>query len=177
VLPGESEVAGLLALMLLIDARRPARTGPDGALIQLTEQDRSRWNPLTTPRYGVICGPVVLLLFAGTYVVLAAISASNFSEVFPSSAHRSGKSAQPRGSAATSKVATTVAVCTGWRGYPGPALPGGEPPGTGGEPGAARWNWMRAAGMRSCSRASRASARASAGVGRFGSRARGHSRA
>ena len=44
LLPGESEVAGLLALMLLIDARRPARTGPDGALIPLAEQDRSRWN-------------------------------------------------------------------------------------------------------------------------------------
>jgi predicted RNA polymerase sigma factor len=44
LLPGDSEVAGLLALMLLTDARRPARTGPDGALIPLAEQDRSRWN-------------------------------------------------------------------------------------------------------------------------------------
>ena len=35
---------GLMALMLLTDARRPARTGPDGALIPLAEQDRSRWN-------------------------------------------------------------------------------------------------------------------------------------
>ena len=61
--------------------------------------------------------------------------------------------------------------------YLGPSLAGGEPPGTGGAPRAARRNWMRAAGMRSCSRASRASARASAAVGRFRSRARGHSRA
>ncbi|GAA0728979.1 RNA polymerase sigma factor [Dactylosporangium roseum] len=38
------EVAGLLALMLLTDARRPARTGPGGALIPLAEQDRSRWD-------------------------------------------------------------------------------------------------------------------------------------
>jgi predicted RNA polymerase sigma factor len=38
------EVAGLLALMLLTDARRPARTGPDGALVPMAEQDRSRWN-------------------------------------------------------------------------------------------------------------------------------------
>ena len=44
LLPGDSEVAGLLALMLLTDARRPARTGPDGALIPMAEQDRSRWN-------------------------------------------------------------------------------------------------------------------------------------
>ncbi|GIH96958.1 RNA polymerase sigma factor [Planobispora siamensis] len=44
LLPGDGEVAGLLALMLLTDARRPARTGPDGALIPMAEQDRSLWN-------------------------------------------------------------------------------------------------------------------------------------
>ena len=44
LLPGDGEVAGLLALMLLTDARRPARTGPAGELIPLAEQDRSRWN-------------------------------------------------------------------------------------------------------------------------------------
>ena len=43
-LPADGEVAGLLALMLLTDARRPARTAPDGALIPLAEQDRSRWD-------------------------------------------------------------------------------------------------------------------------------------
>jgi predicted RNA polymerase sigma factor len=40
----DAEVAGLLALMLLTDARRPARTRPDGGLVPLTEQDRSKWN-------------------------------------------------------------------------------------------------------------------------------------
>jgi RNA polymerase sigma factor (sigma-70 family) len=44
LLPDDGEVAGLLALMLLTDARRPARTGPDGALIPMAEQDRGRWN-------------------------------------------------------------------------------------------------------------------------------------
>ncbi|MGQ0841627.1 RNA polymerase sigma factor [Actinokineospora sp.] len=44
LLPDDTEVAGLLALMLLTDARRPARTGPDGALIPLSEQDRTRWD-------------------------------------------------------------------------------------------------------------------------------------
>ena len=39
-----AEVSGLLALMLLTDARRPARSGPDGALIPLAEQDRGRWD-------------------------------------------------------------------------------------------------------------------------------------
>jgi RNA polymerase sigma factor (sigma-70 family) len=44
LLPDNGEVTGLLALMLLTDARRPARTGPDGALIPMGEQDRSLWN-------------------------------------------------------------------------------------------------------------------------------------
>jgi predicted RNA polymerase sigma factor len=44
LLPDDSEVTGLLALMLLTDARRPARTGPDGGLIPMAEQNRSLWN-------------------------------------------------------------------------------------------------------------------------------------
>jgi RNA polymerase sigma factor (sigma-70 family) len=43
-LPDDGEVAGLLALMLLTDARRPARSTADGALVPLAEQDRSRWD-------------------------------------------------------------------------------------------------------------------------------------
>ncbi|HEV3294464.1 MAG TPA: DUF6596 domain-containing protein, partial [Streptosporangiaceae bacterium] len=44
LLPGDSEVTGLLALMLLTDARRGARTGPHGELVPMAEQDRSRWH-------------------------------------------------------------------------------------------------------------------------------------
>jgi predicted RNA polymerase sigma factor len=44
LLPDDPEVSGLLALMLLTDARRPARSGPAGELIPMAEQDRSRWN-------------------------------------------------------------------------------------------------------------------------------------
>jgi len=44
LMPDDPEGAGLLALMLLIDARRPARTGPDGALVPMAEQNRSLWN-------------------------------------------------------------------------------------------------------------------------------------
>ena len=44
LLPGDGEVTGLLALMLLTDAHRDARSGPGGVLIPLAEQDRSRWN-------------------------------------------------------------------------------------------------------------------------------------
>ncbi len=43
-LPADPETTGLLALMLLTDARRPARTGPGGELIPLAEQQRSRWD-------------------------------------------------------------------------------------------------------------------------------------
>ncbi|MFG1943147.1 RNA polymerase sigma factor [Nonomuraea sp. NPDC048826] len=44
LMPGEPEVLGLLALLLLIEARRPARVGPSGELVPLAEQDRSSWN-------------------------------------------------------------------------------------------------------------------------------------
>lgn len=60
--PNDGEVAGLLALMLLTDARRAARTGPDGALVPLAEQDRSKWN--TT------------LIEEGTALITAAMSSS-----------------------------------------------------------------------------------------------------
>ena len=75
LLPGDSEVAGLLALMLLTDARRPARTGPDGSLIPMAEQDRSRWNA------GQIAEGVALITEAlprgptGPYQLQAAIAA------------------------------------------------------------------------------------------------------
>lgn len=74
-LPDEGEVAGLLALMLLTDARRPARTGPDGALVPLVEQDRSRWDA------GAIAEGVALVTDAlartpvGPYQLQAAIAA------------------------------------------------------------------------------------------------------
>ncbi len=44
LMPDEPEVLGLLALLVLIEARRPARVGPAGELVTLAEQDRSLWN-------------------------------------------------------------------------------------------------------------------------------------
>ena len=44
LLPADPEVAGLLALMLLTDARRAARTGTDGSLIAMADQDRNKWD-------------------------------------------------------------------------------------------------------------------------------------
>jgi RNA polymerase sigma factor (sigma-70 family) len=75
LLPADAEVTGLLALMLLTDARRPARTGPDGSLIPMAEQDRSRWDA------GQIAEGVALITEAlpqgptGPYQLQAAIAA------------------------------------------------------------------------------------------------------
>ena len=75
LLPGDGEVAGLLALMLLTDARRAARTGPDGELIPMAEQDRSRWDA------GQIAEGIALITAAlprggtGPYQLQAAIAA------------------------------------------------------------------------------------------------------
>jgi RNA polymerase sigma-70 factor (ECF subfamily) len=44
LMPDEPEAAGLLALMLLIEARRDARTDQDGGLVRLADQGRSPWN-------------------------------------------------------------------------------------------------------------------------------------
>ncbi len=44
LMPDEAEVLGLLALLLLTESRRPARTGPDGSMIRLPDQDRSLWD-------------------------------------------------------------------------------------------------------------------------------------
>jgi RNA polymerase sigma factor (sigma-70 family) len=74
-LPHDPEVTGLLALMLLTDARRPARTGADGELVPLAEQDRARWDR------ALIAEGVALITEAmrrgqmGEYQVQAAIAA------------------------------------------------------------------------------------------------------
>src|SRR5207244_2639269 len=44
LMPDEAEVLGLLALLLLTESRRAARTAPDGSLVRLPDQDRSRWD-------------------------------------------------------------------------------------------------------------------------------------
>jgi len=44
LMPGEAEIQGLLALMLHCEARRPARKGPDGRYVPLSEQDPKQWS-------------------------------------------------------------------------------------------------------------------------------------
>ncbi|TCM49418.1 RNA polymerase sigma factor [Kribbella sp. VKM Ac-2568] len=75
LLPDDGEVAGLLALMLLTDARRPARTEPDGRLIPLAEQDRSRWNKAAIEEGDALVTDALSRTQLGPYQVQAAIAA------------------------------------------------------------------------------------------------------
>ncbi|WP_217695716.1 RNA polymerase sigma factor [Mycobacterium sp. SP-6446] len=74
-LPDEGEVAGLLALMLLTDARRGARTGPDGSLIPLAEQDRRRWDRTAIAEGIAIIEAALPVAKPGPYQLQAAIAA------------------------------------------------------------------------------------------------------
>ena len=74
-LPKDAEVTGLLALMLLTDARRPARTGPGGDLVPLEAQDRARWDrQLITEGLTLLTG-ALRQGEPGEYQLLAAIAA------------------------------------------------------------------------------------------------------
>jgi predicted RNA polymerase sigma factor len=75
LLPGEGEVAGLLALMLLTDARRPARSRPDGSLVPLAEQDRGRWNAVLIEEGVALITTTLAGSPLGPYQVQAAIAA------------------------------------------------------------------------------------------------------
>ncbi|WP_407951875.1 RNA polymerase sigma factor [Plantactinospora veratri] len=75
LLPDDAEVAGLLALMLLTDARRPARTRPDGALVPLAEQDRDSWDRERITEGIALITEVLPRGPVGPYQVQAAIAA------------------------------------------------------------------------------------------------------
>jgi predicted RNA polymerase sigma factor len=75
LLPQDGEVAGLLALMVLTDARRPARTRPDGGLIPLAEQDRRLWNREAIAEGTALIGDTLRRAPLGPYQLQAAIAA------------------------------------------------------------------------------------------------------
>ncbi|WP_433168718.1 RNA polymerase sigma factor [Kribbella sp. CA-247076] len=74
-LPADGEVAGLLALMLLTDARRPARTTADGALVPLPEQDRSLWDASAIAEGTELIASTLRTAPVGPYQLQAAIAA------------------------------------------------------------------------------------------------------
>lgn len=75
LLPGTGEVTGLLALMLLTDARREARTGPHGDLVPLDEQDRDRWDKAAIEEGVALITHALSSGPAGPYQLRAAIAA------------------------------------------------------------------------------------------------------
>ncbi|MGE3286024.1 MAG: RNA polymerase sigma factor [Pseudonocardia sp.] len=75
LVPDEGEVAGLLALMLLTEARGPARTGPGGELVPLAEQDRSRWDRAAIAEGTALITASLADSEIGPYQVQAAIAA------------------------------------------------------------------------------------------------------
>ncbi|WP_367049458.1 sigma-70 family RNA polymerase sigma factor [Streptomyces sp. Je 1-332] len=75
LLPGDGAVTGLLALMLLTEARSAARTGPHGELIPLDEQDRSRWDRRAIEEGSALVEKALSQGPAGVYQLQAAIAA------------------------------------------------------------------------------------------------------
>jgi len=75
LLPDHEEAAGLLALMILTDARRAARTGPDGELIPLDEQDRTRWDAAAITEGVALISRALSRGAVGVYQLQAAIAA------------------------------------------------------------------------------------------------------
>ena len=75
LLPDDGEVAGLLALMLLTDARRAARTGADGELIPLAKQDRSLWERALIDEGVSLISATLSRGSVGPYQLQAAIAA------------------------------------------------------------------------------------------------------
>ncbi len=74
-LPHDGEVSGLLALMLLTDARRPARTGPNGEIVPLDEQDRARWDRAAIVEGVALVTEAMTRGSVGSYLLQAAIAA------------------------------------------------------------------------------------------------------
>jgi RNA polymerase sigma-70 factor, ECF subfamily len=75
LMPDEPEVMGLLALLLLIHARSAARTGPDGSLVLLADQDRSRWDRARIAEGQAIVRACLRRGQPGPYQIQAAINA------------------------------------------------------------------------------------------------------
>jgi len=75
LMPDEPEVLGLLALLLLLEARRPARTAADGSLVLLPDQDRSRWDPTLIAEGQALVRACIRRDRPGPYQLQAAVNA------------------------------------------------------------------------------------------------------
>ena len=77
LMPDEPEALGLLALLLLQDARRDARIGPDGELVLLADQDRSLWDRASIDEGLRVLDRAVALRRPGPYQLQAVIAAGH----------------------------------------------------------------------------------------------------
>jgi RNA polymerase sigma-70 factor (ECF subfamily) len=80
LMPDEPEALGLLSLMLLHDARRDARTAPDGSIVLLADQDRSRWSPERIAEGTRVLERALSHRQPGSYQLQAAIAALHVEE-------------------------------------------------------------------------------------------------
>lgn len=81
--PGQAEIEGALALMLLTDARRAARIGADGATVPPAEQDRALWNAGRLAEGRALLQTALLRRRAGPFQIKAAISACQMADLEP----------------------------------------------------------------------------------------------
>jgi len=109
LMPDEAEVLGLLALMLLTESRRAARTAPDGSLVLLADQDRTRWDRGLIAEGQELVRRCLRRGQPGPYQMQAAISAVHSDTAHRDTAHRDtahrdtahGDAASPGAAAAT----------------------------------------------------------------------------
>ena len=87
LMPDEAEVLGLLALMLLTESRRAARTGPDGSLVLLADQDRTRWDRGLIAEGQELVRQCLRRGQPGPYQIQAAISAVHSDTAYRDTAH------------------------------------------------------------------------------------------
>jgi RNA polymerase sigma-70 factor (ECF subfamily) len=88
LMPDEAEVLGLLALMLLTESRRAARTGPDGSLVLLADQDRTRWDRGLIAEGQGLVRRCLRQGQPGPYQIQAAISAVHSDTAYRDTAYR-----------------------------------------------------------------------------------------
>ncbi len=77
LMPDEAEVLGLLALLLLTESRRAARTGPDGSIVRLADQDRSLWDRELIAEGQALVRACLRRNMPGPYQIQAAINAAH----------------------------------------------------------------------------------------------------
>ena len=126
LMPDEAEVLGLLALMLLTESRRAARTGPDGSLVLLADQDRTRWDRALIAEGQDLVRRCLRRGQPGPYQIQAAINAVHSDTAVANAAgvdtargntargNTAGRDAAPRDAAGRNAADPGTAVATDW---------------------------------------------------------------